>query len=100
MEVMIESKASLSELLKEIKIYPQLLVNVKVKDKKAVKTNSAVTQIVSNVEEELGTEGRILVRESGTEQLVRVMVEAKTKELCKQYVDQVIDVIKAQGFAI
>ncbi len=100
MEVMLESKASLSELLKEIKIYPQLLVNVAVSDKKAVNNDPTVLDIVEKVGLELGNEGRILVRESGTEQVVRVMVEASSEELCRQYVDQVIAVIKAQGFGV
>jgi Phosphomannomutase len=100
MEVMLESKAHLSDLLKEIKIYPQILINVKVRDKKAVKNDSAVQEIVAQVEKELGTDGRILVRESGTEHLIRVMVEAGSEEICKQQADRVVDVIKAQGFAI
>lgn len=100
MEVMLESKASLSELLKEIKIYPQLLINVKVNDKKAVNNDPAVKEIVETVENELGSEGRILVRESGTEQVVRVMVEAKSEEICKHYVDEVIEVIKKRGYIL
>ena len=98
MEVMLESKAPLSELLKEIKIYPQLLENVKVKDKKAVNNDAKVIDIVKKVEDELGSEGRILVRESGTEQLIRVMVEASSQEICRLQVDRVIDVMKSQGY--
>ncbi|MDF2941183.1 MAG: glmM [Herbinix sp.] len=100
MEVMLESKASLSELHKEIIIFPQLLVNVKVHNKKAVKEDKAVTEAVALVEKELGEDGRILVRESGTEPLIRVMVEAKTEELCKTQVDRVIKVMKDQGHII
>jgi len=97
MEVMLESKASLSELLKDIAIYPQLLVNVRVHNKKAVKNDPIVMEAVSAVEKELGEDGRILVRESGTEPVVRVMVEAKTQELCQTYVDKVIKVMNEQG---
>lgn len=100
MEVMLESKASLSELLKEIVIYPQLLVNVKVHSKKAVKEDAAVMEAVAQVERELGEDGRILVRESGTEPVIRVMVEAKSEELCKIHVDRVIHVMKQQGHVI
>ncbi|MDD3172634.1 MAG: phosphoglucosamine mutase [Herbinix sp.] len=100
MEVMLESKTTLSELLKEVTIFPQLLVNVKVKDKKAVKEDQAIKDIVAEIEQELGNDGRILVRESGTELLTRVMVEAKTKEICKEQVDRVIQVLKDQGHAI
>lgn len=97
MEVMLESKASLLELLKEITIFPQLLVNVDVQDKKAVREDVAVKDIVDLVEQELGIDGRVLVRESGTEPLIRVMVEAKTQEICKKQADRVIQVLKEQG---
>ena len=93
MEAMLESKATLSELYRELKIYPQLLVNVKVKDKDAVMNNEKLLETAKKVEEELSGEGRLLLRPSGTEPLVRVMVEAGTDELCKKYVDEVIDVI-------
>ena len=97
MEVLIEKKASLSELLKEVVIYPQLLVNVKVKDKKAAREDKVVQAAAQKVTEELGDEGRLLLRESGTEPLIRVMVEAKTDKLCKKYVDVVVDALKSQG---
>ncbi len=100
MEVMLESKASLSELLKEITIFPQLLVNVKVKDKKEAREDRAVMEEVAKVEEELGSDGRILVRESGTEPVVRVMVEAETQEQCKIMVDRVIKVLKDRGHVL
>jgi len=100
MEVMLESKATLSELHKEVIIFPQLLVNVKVHNKKAVKEDKAVSEVVALIEQELGEEGRILVRESGTELVVRVMVEAATKELCHMLVDRVILVMKEQGHVI
>ena len=99
MEVILEKKMSLSKLTEEVKIYPQLLENVRVADKKAVAENAAVDQAVKAVAEALGEDGRILVRESGTEPLIRVMVEASTDELCAKYVKQVVDVIKAEGLA-
>lgn len=100
MEVILEKKMGLSKLTEEVKIYPQLLENVRVADKKAVAENAAVDQSVKAVAEELGDDGRILVRESGTEPLIRVMVEASTDELCAKYVKQVVDVIKAEGLAV
>lgn len=100
MEVMLESKAPLSELLKEITIFPQLLVNVKVKNKKEAREDTAVIEAVEQVEKELGSEGRILVRESGTEPVIRVMVEAETGEKCKTMVDRVVSVLKEKGHVI
>lgn len=100
MEVMLEKKTSLSELIKPVTIYPQLLVNVKVQDKTAAEQDEDVQAAVKAVEEALGNTGRILVRESGTEPLLRVMVEAETDEICHKYVYQVVDVLKAKGHAI
>ena len=95
MEVILNKKQSLSSLVKDVVIYPQLLENVRVADKKAAKEHPAVQQAVKEVEEALGSEGRILLRESGTEPLIRVMVEAKTDDLCQKYVKKVVDVVKA-----
>ena len=100
MEVMLEKKQTLSMLTEEVKIFPQLLKNVRVADKKAARENPAVIEAVNKVAEELGDDGRILVRESGTEPLIRVMVEAATDELCAKHVNSVIDVIYAQGLAV
>lgn len=100
MEVMLESKAKLSELHKDVTIYPQTLVNVRVKDKKAVREDPVVAEIVKKVEEELGSDGRILVRESGTESLTRVMVEAGSKEICDRQVNRVVQVIKERGHEV
>lgn len=97
MEVILEKKMKLSDLTKEVYIYPQLLVNVKVKDKKAAREDEKVKEIVEQVTKELGEEGRIIVRESGTEPVIRVMVEAKSNELCKQHVDHVVEVLREQG---
>jgi phosphoglucosamine mutase len=100
MEVMLESKAKLSELCKEVNIFPQLLVNVKVKDKKAVLSDPAITDLISSLEKELGKDGRILVRESGTEPVIRVMAEAKTDKLCRETVEKITEKIKEQGHVI
>ena len=100
MEVMLEKKQSLGKLTEEVKIYPQLLKNVRVADKKTARENPAVVAAIAKVTEELGEEGRILVRESGTEPVIRVMVEAATLEECEKYVDEVIEVIKAKGHTV
>ncbi|MCI2132475.1 MAG: phosphoglucosamine mutase [Eubacterium sp.] len=100
MGVMLEKKRSLGSLAGEITLYPQLLKNIRVADKKQAQENEAVRAEVEKVAAALGSDGRILVRESGTEPLIRVMVEAETEELCETYVDQVIDVIRAQGLAV
>lgn len=94
MEVMKEKKMKLSELCKEVRIYPQLLKNVRVKDKQAIISNEKVQQAAKEVEERLGDDGRILLRLSGTEPLVRVMVEAATDEICEKEVDSVVSVIE------
>ncbi len=100
MEIMLESKTTLSELLKDISIFPQLLINVEVHDKNAAIDDVKVKKIVATVEHELGADGRVLVRESGTEPLIRVMVEAKSDEICKEKVDRILQVIKNQGHTI
>ena len=94
MEVMLEKKERLSKLTEDLTIYPQVLKNVRVKDKKEARADADVQAAVDRVAEALGEDGRILVRESGTEPLIRVMVEAGNKELCEQYVDEVIAVLK------
>lgn len=100
MEVMLEKKEPLSKLASEVTIYPQVLKNVKVKDKQAAQDDPAVQEEVKAVEKALGQEGRILLRQSGTEPVVRVMVEAADKETCEKYIDQVIDVMKAAGHVL
>lgn len=99
MEAMLEKKQSLAELVAPVKIYPQLLVNVKVTDKEAVQNNENVNAIINEVSLKLGDDGRVLVRPSGTEPVIRVMVEASTDEICKECVDQIIDVIKTEKLA-
>ena len=100
MEVMLAKKQTLSELARPLTIYPQVLKNIRVNDKTAAQNDPDVQKAVAAAAEALGDTGRILVRESGTEPLVRVMVEAESKEECEKYVDSVIDVIKAKGFAV
>lgn len=100
MEVVMEKKQTLSKLCEDVKIYPQLLKNVRVTDKKTARENAAVQKAVEDVASALGSDGRILVRESGTEPVIRVMVEASTDELCEQYVKQVVDVIRAEGLEV
>lgn len=100
MEVVMEKKQTLSKLCEDVKIYPQLLKNVRVTDKKTARENQAVQKAVEDVASALGSDGRILVRESGTEPVIRVMVEASTDELCEQYVKQVVDVIRAEGLEV
>lgn len=100
MEVMLEKKESLSKLASEVTILPQLLKNVRVADKKEAQEDEAVKAAVKAVEEALGNDGRILLRQSGTEPLIRVMVEAETQEICEKYVDQVIDVLAERGHVI
>ncbi|MBO5425178.1 MAG: phosphoglucosamine mutase [Lachnospiraceae bacterium] len=100
MEAMVENKTTMSELTRGLSIYPQLLENVRVTSKPEVMGDADVLAAAKKVEEELGDDGRILLRESGTEPLIRVMVEAKTDELCKKYVDAVVEVIKSKGYAV
>lgn len=97
MEVMMEKKETLHKLAEPVKIYPQLLKNVKVKSKPEARADEDVVAAVEAVEKALGDDGRILVRESGTEPVIRVMVEASTDEICEKYVDQVIAVLEEKG---
>ncbi len=99
MEVILESKMTLAEVTKDIKIYPQLLVNVKVSDKEAAMNNEKVLKAIADKEASLEGEGRILVRPSGTEPVIRVMAEAPDDETCKKVVDEIIDVLKSEGIA-
>lgn len=100
MEVMMETKQSLAKLAEPVTIYPQLLKNVRVSDKKTARENPEVVKAVDAVAEALGEDGRILVRESGTEPVIRVMVEATTDELCEKYVNQVVDVMEKEGLVV
>ncbi len=97
MEVMLAKGKPMSELAAPVVFYPQVLKNVKVKSKSDAQNDPDVQKAVDEVSEKLGDKGRILVRESGTEPVIRVMVEAESDEVCEKYVDQVIDVIRAKG---
>ena len=100
MEVMLAKKLPMSKLAEPLKIYPQVLENVRVTDKEAAQDDEAVQAAVKAVAEALGDTGRILVRESGTEPVVRVMVEAPDHDTCQKYVSQVVEVIKDKGYAV
>ena len=100
MEACVDKKATLCDLAKEMKVYPQVLRNVRVADKKTARENPKVAEAVETAAKALGDSGRILVRESGTEPLIRVMVEAETDNLCHQYVDSVVKVMEAEGLIV
>ena len=100
MEACVEKKATLCDLAKEMKVYPQLLRNVRVADKKTARENQNVVKVVNEVAKSLGSDGRILVRESGTEPLIRVMVEAGTDEICRENVERVVKVMEAEGLIV
>ena len=100
MEVILEKKQTLAKLASEVEIYPQVLKNVRVEDKKAAQEDEAVQAETRKVAEALGSNGRILLRQSGTEPVVRVMVEAPDMETCERYVDQVIQVMKERGHCL
>ena len=97
MEVMLAKEKPMSELAAPVEFYPQVLKNVRVKSKPDAQNDPDVQAAVAKVSEELGTTGRILVRESGTEPVIRVMVEAPSEEVCEKYVDSVIEVIGNKG---
>ena len=90
----------MSELAAPLKIYPQVLENVRVQDKASARGDADVQAAVQQVSDQLGSTGRILVRESGTEPVIRVMVEAEDETLCRAYVDQVVQVLHAKGHAV
>ena len=97
MEVMLEEKQSLGKLAEPVTIYPQLLKNVRVRDKRTAREDK---DVMAAVADKLGSEGRILVRESGTEPVIRVMVEAPDDATCEKYVSEVVDVIYQKGHAV
>ena len=97
MEVLLAKQKPMSELAAPVVFYPQVLKNVRVKSKPEAQNDPDVQAAVTKVTEELGDTGRILVRESGTEPVIRVMVEAESDEVCEKHVDDVIKVIEAKG---
>ena len=100
MEVLVASKKKMSELSEGFNFFPQVLENVRVQDKAAAQNDPDVQAAVREVAEKLGSSGRVLVRESGTEPLIRVMVEAENRDTCQECVDQIVDVIRSRGHAI
>lgn len=98
MEAMLEQKQSLASLAAPVTIFPKLLKNVRVLEKDAVLHDTEVLAAVADAERQMGNQGRMLFRASGTEPLIRVMVEAKTEEMCKKYVESVIEVIRKKGY--
>ena len=100
MEAITEKKQDLATLAGEVRIYPQLLQNVRVNNKAETRSDEAVVSVIAEVERELADNGRVLVRESGTEPVIRVMVEADTDELCKQSVDKIVNVMKERGLVV
>ena len=100
MDAMIDSKRKISELAEGFKVYPQLLVNLRVLDKELVMSDSDVLKAKEEAEAGLNGDGRVLLRKSGTEPLIRVMVEAKSDEKCKETADKIIEVIKTKGYVL
>ncbi|MCI7814049.1 MAG: phosphoglucosamine mutase [Lachnospiraceae bacterium] len=100
MEVMMEKKMTLGQLTSPLKIYPQVLKNIRVNSKPEAQNDPDVQAMVEKVSQKLGNEGRILVRESGTEPVIRVMVEAESMETCECYVDEVLQVIRQKGYEV
>ena len=100
MEVMLAKKMPMSKLAEPLKIYPQVLENIRVTDKKAAQNDPAVQEAVKAVAEALGDTGRILVRESGTAPVGRVMGEAPEHETSQTDVSEVLEVIKNKGYAV
>ena len=97
---MAEEGKSLKELASPLHMLPQLTVNVRVSDKKAASSDPDVQATVRKITDTLGSSGRVLMRHSDTESLVRVMVEAENEQMCKDYADQIVSVIKEKGYAV
>ncbi|MBQ8016339.1 MAG: phosphoglucosamine mutase, partial [Clostridia bacterium] len=98
MEVMMAEKQPMSKLSEGFEVYPQVMKNVRVSDKPKARNDEDVQAAVKKAESEIGDSGRILVRESGTEPVIRVMVEAPSKEVCTKYVDSVVEIIIKKGY--
>ncbi|MBQ8960096.1 MAG: phosphoglucosamine mutase [Ruminococcus sp.] len=100
MQVIMSKKKKLSELAAPLTVYPQVLVNVRVKDKPSAQNDPDVQAAVKAAADALGESGRILVRESGTEPVIRVMAEAESEETCRRYVESIVDVIRTKGHTV
>ena len=99
-EEMCDTKLSLGELASPVKFYPQYLKNVRVKNKNAVMADSEVLKSLEETENLIKGKGRVLLRQSGTEEIIRIMVESETQEKCIEYAQKIADVIKGRGFCI
>ena len=99
MEAVVSNKLPLSKLAEPVVMFPQVLKNLRVADKAAVRESTAVQSAVARAKEQLGDRGRVLLRESGTEPVIRVMCEAPTREECEAFVDEILTVIRAEGLA-
>ena len=99
LNALIEMNSTVDELRSEVTIYPQLLINQKVKDKKIVLEDKEISNKIEDVKNKLNGNGQVLVRPSGTEPLIRVMVEAESNDICSKYVNEIIDLIKSKGYA-
>ena len=100
MEAMIEAKSDLKTLVRDLKIYPQVLINVRVKDKNTVLDNEEVKKSIDKVEKTLADSGRVLVRKSGTEPLIRVMVEAESQNIAEKTAKEIVDTIRNNGLSL
>lgn len=100
MQAMLSKRQTLSELVRDVVVYPQVLKNVKVTNKEEALRHAAVRHVVEEVSASLGDQGRILLRKSGTEPVLRIMVEAPTPEVCEAQVDRVIAVMETEGLLI
>ncbi len=100
MDIVIDEKKTIKQLADDVKLFPQILKNVEVADKNKCMEDKTLNETIKNVEEKLGRDGRILVRKSGTENIVRIMVEAKTIEMCKEWADVIYRKIMELGFGI
>ncbi len=99
-EACLSAKQTLSKLAEPVKMFPQVLKNIRVADKSAVREDAEVQKAVERISKELDGTGRILLRESGTEPLIRVMAEAESTDICEKYVDEVIALIKSRGLSL
>ena len=94
--IVVEKQESLAKLAQEMPKYPQVLKNLRVEDKMAMMTNVSILDEIVSIEKQMDGKGRVLVRPSGTEPLVRVMVEAETETLCEEYVNRLLSVVKRE----
>ena len=99
-EEVCDSKTSLSKLASPVKLYPQCTKNVRVKNKESVLQDEAVAAVIAEVERLIDSNGRVLIRPSGTEPVVRVMIESETAELCEEYAARIISVIEERGHGV